>query len=120
MTDFTKIKSKYVLKKLKKTDDKHYIEDLMFIERWITGPRKLEKVFTVACDRCFHEFYHKKYKKESVEIFKELDPTRKKRCNSKEKSKEESELIKRIEKCMNRNRIESERTWETMKSRRVL
>lgn len=72
MTDFRKIKTRYVRNKLKELEyneeNKQYIQDLMFIERVISG----ERINYIA--GMSYESKKKEYSSEFKEIFTELDP----------------------------------------------
>ena len=72
MADFRNIKTNYVKNKLKRLEynegSKEYIEDLMFIERVISG----EKINYIA--EIGYGLKIRKYEREFKEIFKELDP----------------------------------------------
>lgn len=72
MTDFKNIKTSYVRNKLKgleyNEENKKYIQDLMFIERVISG----EKINYIA--GMSYESKKREYSSEFKEIFTELDP----------------------------------------------
>lgn len=72
MTDFKNIKTRYVRNKLKGLDyndgNKQYIQDLMFIERVISG----ERINYIA--GMSYESKKRKYSSEFKEIYNELDP----------------------------------------------
>jgi|SRR3989344_1002613 len=72
MTDFTKIKSKFVKDQLRKlkysAKNKSYIEDLMKIEQYISNP----ELYFVSGVK-FHGI-RPKYNKEVAAIFAELNP----------------------------------------------
>lgn len=113
MTDFTEIKTKFVREKLAKTDKMGYIENLMFIERWLSGESHGMGPAYKA-----HSF-KSKYKKEYVAIFKELDPKGYEKYLKREQ--EEREENNRINKDFveeeRREAEESERTWAEMKNK---
>jgi len=72
MTDFKNIKTGYVRNKLKELEyneeNKQYIQDLMFLERVISG----EKINYIA--GMSYESKKREYSSEFKEIFTELDP----------------------------------------------
>jgi len=71
MTDFNNIKTEYVRNKLKRLEyneeSKKYIQDLMFIERVISG----ERIGYIA--GMSYESKKREYQTEFKEIYKELD-----------------------------------------------
>lgn len=72
MTDFKNIKTRYVRDKLKGLEynegNKQYIQDLMFIERVVSG----ERINYIA--GMSYESKKREYSSEFKEIFTELDP----------------------------------------------
>lgn len=113
MTNFTKIKTKFVCETLAKTDNQDYIEDLMFIERWLSG----ESHGMGSAYRA-HSF-EEKYKEEYVAIWKELNlkgyENYLKRMQ--EEKKEDEKIDKKNKEEEYRNAEESERTWKEMKEK---
>jgi len=114
MVDFTKIKSKYVLKKLKETNDQNYIEDLMFIEKWVTG-----ETGGMGGAYRFHSFWNNRYPQECRAIYKELDPSGYKNRIQEEKktNKEDKLLSKKLKEQDKREALESQSSWEEMKKK---
>ena len=113
MVDFTKIKTNFVQNKLKKTDDKDYIETLMKIEDFVI--KNPNQMFG-----CMHFASMKKtYREEYMEILKELDEVeyiRNSELAEWEKKIENAEhnLEKLKEK---KEQRESELTWNLMKEK---
>lgn len=115
MADFRNIKTRYVKNKLKRLEynegSKEYIEDLMFIERVISG----EKINYIA--ELSYGLKKRKYEREFKEILKELDPEgymtyiqdiEQKRRELEEREKQWALTIK-AEECISRG------SWEQIK-----
>ena len=87
MTDFTKIKTKFVKNKLKNTSwsKREYIKQLMFLESWIS-----EEIRGLGAAYKAHVL-KEKYAKEYKAIFLELAPEEYKRLKEKEKRNKEKE-----------------------------
>ena len=99
MTDFTKIKTKFVKNKLKNTSwsKREYIKQLMFLESWIS-----EEIRGLGAAYKAHVL-KEKYAKEYKAIFLELAPEDYKRLKKKETKKKKKEKKKNLTKNLKKN-----------------
>ncbi|HOC78171.1 MAG TPA: hypothetical protein PKO31_05725 [Methanofastidiosum sp.] len=115
MTDFKNIKTGYVRNKLKGFDyndeNKQYIQDLMFLERVISGQR-INYIAGMS-----YESKKKKYKEEFKEIYTELNPEGyKKYLEDEEKIRIKSEKSrKEWEQTMKEEEELSKKSWGEVK-----
>lgn len=111
MTDFTKIKSKFVKQKINGLDynkkNRDYLNDLLMIEKYNQG-----KCFGLANGYMIHEIKHK-YPKEWDIIGKELDLNHITLEKEKElMEKEYRETEKYLAKCNAQEEKESKESWK--------
>ncbi|HOI76219.1 MAG TPA: hypothetical protein PLI06_01215 [Methanofastidiosum sp.] len=112
MTDFRKIKTRYVRNKLKELEyneeNKQYIQDLMFIERVISGER-INYISGMS-----YESKKSQYKEEFKEIYTELDPEGYKKYleDEEQRRRKLEESKKEWEQKMEEEEELSKKSWE--------